>query len=260
MQLCASGAAVVFRYVIKRHRPGRDLALVGLLALLVGLAVFIYLERELSVVRVERNRLAHEGSEPTGDVEDLRVRYAGLEKQMAVDKHAHRIERNAYDQVKIHLTSLQDKVLSLEEEVAFYRGIVASNSGRGLHIKTFSVDPDLDDGVYRYQLVLTRNMKSDTVTSGTVSLSVTGKHQGNFRNLSLADLSADKDRVLSFQFKYFQRLEGRLRLPPGFVPHRVRILVSAPNERPSTIERVFDWPSAIGKVGEAALGASEVAT
>jgi hypothetical protein len=96
---------------------------------------------------------------------------------------------------------------------------------------------------WRFQLVLTRNTKSDNVLSGSVELEVHGEEQGEVRQLSFSDLTADRAGTLVFQFRYFQRLEGRLILPPAFEPQRVLIRVIEDGVEDPPVERSFDWPA-----------------
>jgi hypothetical protein len=57
-------------------------------------------------------------------------------------------------------------------------------------------------------------MTNGKVVSGSVDLSVSGE----LKQLSREEIVNSAAPVLAFEFKYFQRLEGRLRLPKDFVP------------------------------------------
>jgi hypothetical protein len=85
-------------------------------------------------------------------------------------------------------------------------------------------------------------MRNGKVVSGSVDLSVSGK----LKQLSREEIVNSAAPVLAFEFKYFQRLEGRLRLPKDFVPHRVYVQVHPPGGRPSRVEKAFDWSRAVG--------------
>ena len=153
------------------------------------------------------------------------------------------VERIAYGRIGEQLRTLQSTVLNLREEVAFYRGIVGSGREKGIQVHSLVVNPDGREGGYRYQLVLTRGGKSDKVAEGSVRLSVSGEHEGKSRRLSFRDLSAPDSDALEFSFKYFQRLQGHMTLPAGFVPRRVYVRVDSPDENASSHERHFDWPA-----------------
>ena len=145
-----------------------------------------------------------------------------------------------------HLKKIQSDNLALREELGFYRGIVSSDDSKGISIQAFVVEREGKTDAYRYSLVLTRNMRNGKVVSGTVNFSISGEMDGNLKQLALKDVSNPATRGLEFEFKHFQRLEGRLRLPRGFVPHRVYVKVHTPGNRPPSLEKTFDWSRAVG--------------
>ena len=221
---------------------------VGLL-LLAGIASGGgYLLQEQHALRLssERDGLETERGRLQAANENLERGNEALRKRATVLERAQQVERAAYREVDERLRELQDAVLALREEVAFYRGIVSAEQQKGLNIQALVVDADGRDRGYRFQVVLTRNMKNDTAISGTLSMSVAGEHAGESRKLSLGDLSASDSDPLAFRFKYFQRLEGRLTLPEGFVPRQIFVRVTTPDEKPSRFERAFDWPPSLG--------------
>lgn len=234
------------RHVIRPHRPLRRVALV--VAAFVALAIVGYLlhlrersadARDIAALEQERDSLRQQ-------VTELDVRNAAMRERLAILERARQVDGKAYSEVGQHLRSLQDEVLALKEEVAFYRGIVSAGKEQGLNIQTFVLDKNGTGNAYRFQLVLTQNMKRAKVVSGTVKLSVTGEQGGQSRRLGLDELSADRARALEFQFKYFQRLEGSFTLPEGFVPRQVHVNATASGKKPKNVEQAFDWQSLVG--------------
>jgi hypothetical protein len=89
-------------------------------------------------------------------------------------------------------------------------------------------------------------MRNGKVVSGSVDLSVSGELNGELQQLSREQTVNSTVPVLAFEFTYFQRLEGRLRLPKDFVPHRVYAQVHTPESRPFRVEKASDWSRAVG--------------
>ena len=166
-----------------------------------------------------------------------------LRRKVAVLTRAQQIDRIAYRKLDERLRSLQDAVFGLKEEVAFYRGIVASDGGRGIKVQTFLIDPDGRERGYRFQVLLTRGTRDDKVVAGSMSLSVSGDHEGELKRFSFREVSTTRSDTLEFRFKYFQRLEGHVTLPEKFVPRQIHVHVRAPQEEPPDVERHFDWPA-----------------
>lgn len=232
--------------MVARHRPWT--ALLQLIAVLGSIVVAGYLAYaygratvsiEYTAVRSEREKLQDRNEKLAADNTALREHVAVLERGVQID-------RRAYQDVDKYLVGLQNEIFALKEEVAFYRGIVSSDRGKGLRIQSFDVKRDGDGGDYRYQLVLTQDMKSDKVVSGTVNLSVAGEQAGRAAQLSSGDFEGGRGSGVEFQFKYFQKIEGRITLPQDFAPRSVSVQVTATGEQKRITEQTFDWPQPVG--------------
>lgn len=234
------------KYIVQRQQPWRNLVIVVVLVVATGTGGYYLGEhsresRDQRVTRLEmlNNNLRRENEALLQEGEELKARVAILERSRQVDG-------KAYDELDAYLKQLQGEILELREELAFYRGIVSSNETRGVLIHTFVVEREGNTNAYRYSLVLTRNMRSDRVVSGTVDLSVSGEMAGELKQLYVNDISGSEPEELKFKFKHFQRLEGRMILPKGFVPHRVYVKVQTRGGRASDVEKTFDWSRTVG--------------
>jgi acyl-CoA thioesterase FadM len=196
-------------------------------------------QEELSVLNEERDKLMI-------TVEALREGNTDLRARVAILERAQQVEGKAYEGVDVHLRSLQDEVLALKEEVAFYRGIVSAGKEKGLKIQTFVVDKENSSGAYRFQLVLTQNLKRVKMISGTVKLNIVDEQNGKPRRLLLSDMSGQQANSLKFEFKFFQRIEGRFTLPDGFKPDRLQIQVVSKGKKPASVEKSFEWQGITG--------------
>jgi hypothetical protein len=232
--------------VIRQHRPVRDLIIAGVAVLAIGASAYaLYMnasdwaQEELSVLSEERDELMI-------TVEALREGNTVLRERVAILERAQQVEGKAYKDVDVHLRSLQDEVLALKEEIAFYRGIVSAGKEKGLKIQTFVVDKESSSGAYRFQLVLTQHLKRVRMISGTVKLNIVDEQNGKPRRLLLSDMSGQQANSLKFEFKFFQRIEGRFTLPHGFKPDRLQIQVVSRGKRPASVEKSFEWQGITG--------------
>jgi hypothetical protein len=170
-----------------------------------------------------------------------------LRRRVAVLERAAQVKRKAYADVDESVKAMQSKVLDLKEELAFYRGIVASTSrAERIDIRSFDVQGNGRPRGYRYRIVLTRFGKDGKVVHGKVSLSVLGKHDGRAKRLTFTEVADENARSIDFQLKNFKRIEGQVTLPDGFVPKTIRVVVEGEGKRTPRSEKSFDWPSRRG--------------
>lgn len=169
---------------------------------------------------------------------ELRERVALLERSSEID-------REAREQVQGNLSSMQDEVLELREELAFYRGIVSPEDAQaGLRIQSFQVSPGPADGLFHYRLVLIQAIKHDRRASGRVDVTIHGVRDGQPVSLPLQELVTGGKDEFNYSFKYFQNFEGDLRLPSGFTPARVDIAVLPGGRATDAIRRALEWTEA----------------
>ena len=228
---------------IKPHRPVWALSGVLLLMMATGVSVYLHRQHAMLPLHVELESALAAHRRIRDDNRFLIESNEALRREISMLARVQQVDRVASHKLGERLRSLQDVNLDLREEVAFYRGIVASDGGRGIKVHTFTIDPDGRERGYRFQVVLTRGTRDDKVVAGLMSLSVSGDYHGEFREFSFQEVSTTKSDTIEFRFKHFQRIEGHVTLPAGFVPQRVYVHVNAPEERPMEVERHFDWPA-----------------
>ena len=171
----------------------------------------------------------------------VREANTALRERVAILERAKQVEGKAYQNVDAHLRSLQDEVLALKEEIAFYRGIVSAGKEKGLNIQTFVLDKEASPGAYRFQLVLTQNLKRVRMISGKVKLKIMDELDGRSKELLVSDMNGKQADYLKFEFKFFQRIEGRFTLPDGFRPERLQVEVVSSGKRRASVEKSFEW-------------------
>jgi hypothetical protein len=165
-----------------------------------------------------------------------------LREQMAVLERSSQIEQEAYKQLESTVNGLQDEILELKGELAFYRGIVSPGDAQktGLNLQTFELNPTLIERKFHYKLVLTQVLSNGTVAYGKISFSVEGSQEGKPKEYTLAQLSKNT-RELSFRFKYFQSFEGDISLPEGFIPSKVNLVVKPKSRKHTQLTESINW-------------------
>ena len=236
----------VKRQVIRQHRPIMTAVIAAAIVAAIGVAGYQLYRNAGNWAQEELVTLQEERDELRTTVEVLREKNSALHERVAILERAQQVEGKAYEDVDQHLRSLQDEVLTLKEEIAFYRGIVSAGKEKGLKIQTFVVDKETSPGAYRFQLVLTQHLKRVKMISGTVKLKVLDEENGRPTSLLLSDSNGQQGNALKFEFKFFQRIEGRFTLPDGFKPDRLQIQVVSKGKKPASVEKSFEWQGLAG--------------
>ena len=137
----------------------------------------------------------------------------------------------------------QDKIASLQADLAFYRRLGGANGAQApLAVHYLELQPTQAPRVYRIIFTLTQNMRWASVISGHVQLGVDGIRDGVAQHLTEKQLLAESAEPLKFQFKYFQQLEGLITLPEDFEASRLTIYLKS-RSLSVPVEQSMDWQS-----------------
>jgi len=232
------------RLVLKRERPGRTRLVIGVVAMAVVLGGYGMYQLGLArggfedgVVRSGETDLVRENRRLAGDNRALKQKVARLETDYAVD-------RRAFDQIEAQLGDLQARIMEQEEDLAFYKSIVAPEDGAvGLRVQNLEVQNSADPRSFRVEWVLIQAKQHDRRVSGVVNFSVEGTQAGRSVTFPLADLdaSAEGDGAVPFSFRYFQEFAYELTFPADFVPEKIHLEVRPTGRSARTLRDSFDW-------------------
>jgi hypothetical protein len=188
-----------------------------------------------SDARAELRQMQQQLSELTRANRELVRRNAQLERGYMVEEAASR-------RLQESLRDMQSRLQSMDEELTFYRNIVSpENLESGLHIHSFTLEPGGANGEYVYKAVLTQIRGSGAV-EGTLELLVQGR-QGDQQGEVAGDALGEASR--GFSFRYFQNLEGRIRIPEGLDPEVLKLTLTTGGNRPRVIEHEYGWDSSL---------------
>ena len=152
------------------------------------------LETDLAEARSENARLRVKTSELESDLNITRGAQATLSKQAL---------------------ELQSENTQIKEELAFLQNLVSDNSKQGtVLIQRLTAERERDDA-YHYSLLIVRGGKPVDDFSGQLTLEASILSDGRPAVIALPDDQPDAAAALKLKFKYYQRIEGTLRIPPG---------------------------------------------
>jgi hypothetical protein len=162
------------------------------------------LETRVATLETEADALRSEASA-------LRARATQAESALAMTKQA-------LDQ--------QNEATQVREELAFLQKLVSDSSTKpGLSIERVSVERDRGD-LWRYSLLIVRGGNPRDEFEGYLALTVAlagGDSAPRPAGLTLPDDQPDQAAALKLRFKYYQRIEGSFRVPPGTAPRTLTV-------------------------------------
>lgn len=180
-----------------------------------------------------------------GQVNAMQKDLQQLQEERAVLKHGSTVERQASEQVRQDNIRLQNQVAELEKTVSLYQGILSpGNRERGLQVERFELLAAPGAGQFRFRLILTQVSDTrDATVTGNVRFNLLGQRDGKPRQIAFEQLAVTPAQAagVPFSFRFFQDLTGDIRLPDGFVPEQVEVIVQPKGGKASKLERRFDW-------------------
>lgn len=186
---------------------------------------------------LERDSLSSELQAAERSIATLTQRVNVLEKGGEVD-------RKATEGIRQTVKELKAQISTLEEEVSFYKGIMApSSNDRGLRVSKIDITALENAGSFRYSIMLTQVADNSSYISGLAAVNFVGLRNGERVILPLRDLdSSVTDLGVKFRFRYFQEISGELTLPEQFVPEQVQVVLQSTGGKAQRVEQTIDWP------------------
>jgi hypothetical protein len=158
-------------------------------------------------------------------------------------KQAAEVDREALVAIRDKIKGLQSERLKMEEELAFLRGIVTTSSKEQvLRVQNFKLQPGLEEQQYDYTYTVSQVINSGSVVKGKIEMSFSGLKGGQATQLELKQLSEEKLSSHKMRFRYFQNVEGKLRLPKDFQPATIKIEVKPTGSKIAPVSETFKWP------------------
>jgi hypothetical protein len=168
---------------------------------------------------------------------------AKFEQQIANLKLATEVDRKANAEVRANVVELETELSELKQDNTFYRSLMRPTGGdKGIVVDPPSVMKKTVVGEFKYQLVVKQIVAKHKKVSGYLTLVLVGRQAGRPASLLLKDISSNVvDERIRLSFKYFQRIEGNMMLPEGFVPEEIELKVVVESPDKAVIDNKFDW-------------------
>lgn len=227
------------RLVVRSHDPRRFRVVVAICVVLALLLCFGLFELGQRVAGSSTFRADERRQALRAENRRLKAETQQLKEELARLGTSVEIDREAQSRLTETLASNEARVAELNEELAFYRRIVAPPDGQtGLRVQALEIlGTSLDNG-YRLKLLLVQSPQRSGRAQGQVDLSLRGTMRGEEAVLALQQLAAEPQE---FEFLYFQDVDLDVVLPEGFEPEAAEIELRPSGRNARVVAASFPW-------------------
>ena len=172
-------------------------------------------------------------------IEQLEAERDELRAAAARFERAGQIDRAAAEGVQAEVKALQNERAELKREVALLQSLVAGGESR-LALSDFRLAA-VDGLNFQFEVTLSKRTEGQEAVSGQVTIELSGDLDGERHILDMNQLTQGSRSSIGIRFKSFQKLKADLRLPQGFEPDSLKILVRPDGNKFKSFEQVYDW-------------------
>jgi hypothetical protein len=215
----------------------------ALLILVVILGGASYVYGRFEAMELQTQAIA-ERDQLQGDLKAAQEKVASFGSRVSYLEKSGDVGRISTESLRQNMVDLHAQIATLQEEVAFYKGIMAPSTRKhDLRIQKIEIENALEANRFRYKLVVTQVGTNQTYISGLAAVNVKGVLDGKQKVYGLRDLSDDvQDYGIKFKFRYFQEIAGEMVLPEGFIPELVEVVLQSKGAKAGRVTQTSPWP------------------
>lgn len=230
------------KLVVTTYAPGRRT--ITIVLLMLAIAAGIYGMFEFGRYSAGHDALAafKARSELKDVIAGQEVTISELRAQIAQLESSTVGQTREREEVRRTIGELQAQVARLNQDLAFYRGIVTQNANSAeVKIQQARMVATAAANKFRIRVTLVQPMRPDTVVSGVVVLSVDGELDGKPGRADFATLSGGKRREIPFTFRYLENIEEEITMPPGMKPEQLLVEVRSNRRGAAPVQQSYVW-------------------
>ncbi|TGD72438.1 hypothetical protein E4634_12955 [Mangrovimicrobium sediminis] len=173
----------------------------------------------------------------------LREQLAQLQGENQAQQTRAGVDKAALELLRKDLAAQEEQIASLEEGLRFYRSLMAPGEiAQGLSLRPLELVATAEEGTYAFRIVAQQEARKHNLLRGELTAELHGVEAGEEVVYPLAALSEDiEGERIVLRFRYFQSIEGTLRLPAGFEPQGLWVTASAREPSKMDVEERFPW-------------------
>lgn len=159
------------------------------------------------------------------------------------------VERLANQQSQKLLKEMEAQHYQVKTELAFYEKVMApEKQADGLVIDNVLISATTSPNHYRFQVALVQQKMKKRYAKGKIELVFVGSLNNKPHKINLTKIAELSKKQLSFNFQYFQIIQGELTFPNNFKPEKVELSAILPKSKWQSYQRVdesYPWQSVL---------------
>jgi len=196
--------------------------------LVIALTVLWAYDSGLELAGFHRGQAENELSELHDRVLTLESENAILANQVAAYERQGQIEQASGQEVETQLKNLNDENTRLKEDLLFFQNLPLTGAREAeLSIHRLKIEPDSLPGEYHFRMLLVQSVQQrGREFRGSMQLVVNAEQDGRKVVLQFPQENAPQDEAAhQLSFKYYQRVDKVLKLPPEMQLVNVQVRV-----------------------------------
>jgi hypothetical protein len=218
--------------------------------LLIALTVWWAYDSGLELAGFHRGQAESELSELHERVLTLEGENANLSSQIAAYERQNQIERATSIEVETQLKNLSDENARLKEDLLFFENLPLTGTREAeLSIHRLKLEPDSLPGEYHCRMLLVQSVQQrGREFRGRLQLVVNAEREGRKVVLQFPQEDSPQDVAAhQLSFKYYQRVDKVIRLPPELRLVSVQVRVFDKDKAEPRIKQTVGLSGAIAK-------------
>lgn len=225
------------------HKPvARFLRMLGvLLAFLLGLPLSYHLG--------QTDLLAQQQDAQQSVFKEKEEIIANLQTELAKLKTSQEIDRQSMEDLRQTVVTQKAQLAASERDVRVYKDLLApgaKTNPAGISFGAFILSPIKGtESRYSYKLTIQKLSLKENDFSGSLEFKILGQQAGKPLTLGLYQVSSQVTSPnIPLSLKYFQTLEGEIKLPVDFVPQNIELSVKPQDKKATAVAQIqFNWPA-----------------
>ncbi|MDT0603278.1 DUF6776 family protein [Thalassotalea castellviae] len=167
------------------------------------------------------------------------------------------VERLANQKSQKLLKEMEAQHYQVKKELAFYEKVMApEKQADGVVIDNIVISATASPHHYRFQVTLVQQKVKKRYAKGHVELNFVGSLDNKPYKINVNKMAELSKKQLSFNFQYFQMIQGEFTFPENFKPEKLTLSAIMPKSRWQSYQRVdesYPWQTVLENIPQTPL-------